>query len=237
MEQETPEPEMPDRQTPEPEKQSPKMRRPLRPHWAGAAAAGCFAGGALLLSGGTQSGVAAGILVAIVGLAALALSLGSPAHGPEVEGPLDLSSRIALGLLGGLLGGLAHGAVTWLAAGSGFLDLLGTSIDPRLDGSGWAVRALLGPVLGLIMGVWYGGIPGRNFISKAAMFASIPTLIAWVDYFPRQIGEGLLGLRLGLATPLVVLAGFVIAAVVVSSVLVWGDRTEYAPLSRPLVPR
>lgn len=213
------------------------IRRPLRPHWAGAIAAACLVGGALLLGGGTQSGITAGVLVSIGGLAALALSLGSPAHGPEVEGPLDLSSRIALGLLGGLLGGLAHGAVTWLAVESGLLGLLRTSIDPQLGASGWAVRALLGPVLGLILGVWYGGIPGRNFVSKAAMFASIPTLIAWVDYFPRQLGEGLLGLRLGFATPLVVLAGFVLAAVVMTSVVVWGDRTEHAPLSRPLVPR
>ena len=211
--------------------------RPLRPHLAGAIAAACLVGGALLVSRGTQSGIAAGVLILIGGLAALALALGSAAHGPEVEGPLDLSSRIALGLLGGFLGGLAHGAVTWLAFESGLLDLVRTSVDPQLGPSGWAVRALLGPVLGLVLGVWYGGIPGRNFMSKAAMFAAIPTLIAWIDYFPRQRGQGLLGLQLGLATPLVVLAGFVIAAIVTSSVVVWGDRTEHAPLSRPLVPR
>ncbi len=221
----------------EQETPDPGIRRPLTPHWAGAIALGCFGGAALLFSDGSQSGIAAGVLVAIGGLVALAVSLGAAAHGPEIEGPLDLSSRIALGLLGGLLGGLAHGAVTWVALESGLLGLLRTSVDPQLDTSGWAIRVLLGPVLGLVLGIWYGGIPGRNFVSKAAMFASIPTLIAWFDYFPRQTGEGLLGLRLGLATPLVVLAGFVLAAVVTASVVVWGDRTEHAPLSRPLVPR
>ena len=75
-----------------------------------------LAGARLLIMGG-RSAITGGILLLIGALAAEAVAFGGRAWGPDVEGSLDLSSRLGLGVLGGILAGLLHAVVPGLEGG------------------------------------------------------------------------------------------------------------------------
>ena len=67
--------------------------------------------GAQVMETGTRLGITGGILLLVAALGLAAVAVGGRPYGPAVEGPLDVSSRIGLGLLGGLLAGLFHGVL------------------------------------------------------------------------------------------------------------------------------
>jgi len=85
-------------------------------------------GGVGMLDMGTRIGVEGGIMLLVASLGLLAVALGGRPFGPAVEGPLDLSARLGLGLLGGALAGLFHGLLT---------EAAGTAGVARQTVSGW----------------------------------------------------------------------------------------------------
>lgn len=195
----------------------------------GAGAAGYW----LVAAGGT--GIPAGLLLLTAALAAAGVAIGGGRWGPEVEGPLDLSSRLALGLLGGALAGLAHGVIQWLAGAAGLFGLPGIGVDPGVPAAGWRVRVVAGLALGLVYGVLLPRLPGASHVGRAAWFSLVPTLYLLLWHYPVELEAGLLGVRLGLLTSVAVAALNLAAASVAGAVMVWGERTDLAPLSRPLV--
>lgn len=205
---------------------------------AGAALAVALAAGgagAWLVSAGSRGPVVTGTLLLVAALAAAAVGVAGRPWGPATEGPLDLSTRIALGALGGGLAGVAHGALQWLAGTAGLLDLPGIGVQPGVTLSQWGMRAVSGVALGLAFGLLLRRIPGRSHVERAAWFSLLPTLYMWLWHYPTVLGVGLLGIRVGILTPLVVALFNLAAGVVAGAVMAWGERTELAPLSRPLV--
>lgn len=200
-----------------------------------ALALGAGLGGARLLEIGGPTGISAGVLSLVVMLACAAVAIGGRQFGPEVEGPLDLSARIGLGLLAGLLAGLFHGVLTELNASLALSATLGAAIDVDLSAAEWGRRALYGGIWGLALGIVYPMVPGHGFLAKGALFSLLPSLYTLVIVYPVMMGVGLLGLRVGFLAWAFVVFGNALAGVVAAGVIDWGARTEYAPLSQPLV--
>lgn len=193
-----------------------------------------LAGGAALTARLDRTGLTAGILLFVAGLGFLAVALGSRPYGPDAEGPLDLSSSLALGLLGGILGALANTAAVWLFGNAGITGLFGVAISGDVTPFDWAARTWYGGLWGVALGVLLPVVPGRGAVARGALFSLLPTLYMWFKVFPLDRGAGFFGFELGLLTPLFVLFFNLIWGLVAGGVLRWGQRTDEAPVSRYL---
>ncbi|MGI9038427.1 MAG: hypothetical protein ACR2GQ_06160 [Gemmatimonadota bacterium] len=189
-----------------------------------------------LLMIGERLALSGGILLLVAGLAAAGVALGGTAYGAGREGRLDLSTRIGLGLLGGILAGLLHGVLTETSGWVGLPALVGASVDVDLSPFEWWQRTLLGGLWGLGFGILYPYIPGRSFAKKGMVVGVV--LAAWQLFYvyPVRLGLGMAGLQAGVGVPVLVVAGTVLSAIVAASVVAWGDRAEGEPLSGSLVP-
>lgn len=192
-------------------------------------------GGVALLDAGTRIGIEVGILLLAASLGLLAVAIAGRPFGPAAEGPLDLSARLGLGLLGGILAGLVHGVFTEVAGSIGLTALLGVGVDVDLSAGQYLMRALYGSVWGVAMGALYPVIPGEGFAGKGVTFSLLPSLYTLFVVYPVFLGLGLLGVRQGFLTFSVVLAGNAIAGLVAAWVISWGAETDLAPVSDPLV--
>lgn len=180
-----------------------------------------------------RSGVTGGILLLVAALGLLAYGLGSPDYGPEREGPLDLSTRLAVGLLGGALGGLAYLAAAWAGGTVGIPELFGSGWQVRLGPDGWGGAALHGAVWGVLFGLVVRRLPGQDPVSQGLLFSLLPALWTGLVVFPG-LQYGAFGARLGALTMVPVVLYHLAWGLVVGSVLRWARETGYGPLSRPL---
>lgn len=192
-------------------------------------------GGVGLLGLGSRVGIEGGVMLLVAALGLLAVSLGGRPFGPDVEGSLDLSARLGLGLLGGALAGVVHGLLTEAAGGLGLTLLLGVGIDVDLSAGQYLMRALYGSAWGVGLGILYPAIPGDGFAGKGSTFSLLPTFYTLFVVYPVFLGLGLLGVRQGFLTFCFVLIGNVLAGVVAAWVVSWAGRTDLAPVSAPLV--
>jgi hypothetical protein len=192
--------------------------------------------GERLLETGSRLGISSGILLLVVMLACAAVAIGGRPFGPEAEGPLDLSARLGLGLLAGVLAGLFHGILTELNSVLSLSTALGASVDTDLSAAEWGFRALVGSVWGVIFGVFYPSVPGEGFVARGIVFSLLPSVYTLLLVYPVFMGVGVLGVSLGSLAWLFVLVGNGLAGVVAAAVIRWGEHTELAPVSRPLVP-
>ncbi|TFG63295.1 MAG: hypothetical protein E4H28_06600 [Gemmatimonadales bacterium] len=192
------------------------------------------AGGRLLLAG-TSSAISAGVLLIVAALGGLGVALGSLPFGPSEEGPIDLSTRIGLGLLGGLLAGLLHGVMTEAAGWLGVASALGAGIDVDLSPMEWWNRSMLGSVWGLSMGLVWKFLPGPGHVLRGAAFGLLLALGQLFFVYPVRLGLGIAGVDVGLGVVPFVLFGMVVSGAVAGQVIGWGGRMDLAPLSAHLV--
>jgi len=196
--------------------------------------AAAFAGVAWVQTG-SSIGLQGGILLIVLALGLLAVAIAGHPHGPQVEGSLDLSSRLGLGLLGGVLGGLAHGVATEVFGSVGLTVLLGVGVDVDLSAGQYLIRAIHGAAWGIGLGLLYPLVPGDGFAGKGATFSLLPSLYTLLIVYPVFLGLGLLGVRQGFFTFPLVLLGNALAGVIAAWVVAWGGETDLAPVSAPLV--
>lgn len=193
-----------------------------------------LAGARLLIEGG-RSAITGGILLLIGALAAEAVAFGGTTWGPEVEGSLDLSSRLGLGVLGGILAGLLHALLTLFAGWTDFAVWLGSGIDVRLSAADWGVRLLHGVAWGFLLGLTWRLIPGADFAGKGLVFSLVVSAYVLLIRYPFVEGAGFLGINIGIFTSALVLIGNALVAVVAAGVIAWGARSPDRPVSQPLV--
>lgn len=112
----------------------------------------------------------------------------------------------------GAFGGLVTAFVIWLAGLAGVTGLFGVAIAPSLTPEFIYPKVVWGGIWG-----WLGFLPflAAGWVLRGVMVSLIPAAAAWFYFLPSD-GAGLLGLSLGLLTPVVVL-GFT---------MVWGLVTE-----------
>jgi hypothetical protein len=202
---------------------------------AGAVALAAGLGGVGLLEMGSRTGIEVGILLLVAALGLLAVAIGGRPYGPAVEGSLDLSARLGLGVLGGVLAGLFHGLLTEVAGSTGVTLLLGVGVDVDLSAGQYLLRAMYGSVWGVALGLLYPVVPGKGFAGKGATFSLLPSMYTLFVVYPVFLGLGLLGVRQGLLTFPLVLLGNAFGGMVAAWVISWGGETDLAPVSDPLV--
>lgn len=199
------------------------------------AAAGVAAalGGLSLVGTLTTAGVTGGVLLLVGALALLATAAGSGPYGPEGEGRLDLSTRLAAGLAGGALGGVVHLLLAWSIGLLGLPGLLGVDLAVWLTPGELAGKTASGAVWGVAFGAAYRWLPGRGAVRRGLLFSAAPALWTLLVVFP-DLKYGLFGAELGALTFVVVVVHQLAWGAVAGAVLRWAARTELAPLSRPL---
>jgi len=192
--------------------------------------------GARLLVLGTQAAVSGGVLLLVGAMGAAGVALGSAGYGSSVEAAPDLSTRLGLGALGGVLAGLLHGVLTLVVGWLGLPVLLSAGIDVELSALEWLSRATVGGLLGFALGAVYRLLPGRSFLGRGTAFGLL--LAAWQLFvvYPFRLGLGVAGLEAGWGIVPLVVFGTVVFGVVAAWAVAWGGRPRDEPLSAPLVP-
>lgn len=205
----------------------------LRPAVAWILGIVALAAGLWVLRGLDRVGVSAGLLLMVAALGLLSTAVGQGRWGPDVEGRLDLSTRLAAGALGGLLGGLAYLAFAWLGGLVGLPGLVGSGWEVRVGAGAWMSRAAAGTGWGLLLGLLLGRLPGRGPVRRGLLFSLAPALWTLAVTFPG-LEFGWFGVRLGALTFVPVVLYHLVWGLVAGRTLGWARETDLAPLSRPL---
>lgn len=190
--------------------------------------------GLQLVAAGSRNAVGGGVLLLVAALAFTALTFAQGAYGPASEGALDLSARLGLGLLGGLLGALAVRITVWLTASIGVLDLLGLRTGSWQDAIGLGLSA--GPAVfgGIAFGVLYAYVPGSSYLSRGIVAGLAGAAYVLFKALPLDRQAGWLGLEYGALAFLAVALFGLVWGVACSATIAWGARGEEAPVSRHL---
>lgn len=110
--------------------------------------------------------------------------------------------RASLGYAAGSLGGLVNSLAVVAAGRFGVSAALGVAIHPALTPPWLYPRLVWGGLFGLLL-----ALPLRlGPVSRALLVSLVPTAVQLLVVFPLMAGKGVLGLELGAATPLFVLA-------------------------------
>lgn len=192
-----------------------------------------IAGSRLLLLG-DRLAITGGVLLLVAALAAAAVGIGGRPHGSAVEGPGDLSTRLGLGLLGGVLAGLLHGVLTGVAGQLGIPALLGAGVDTSLSAAEWWSRAAAGGAWGVALGALYP-LPSGTYVRRGALLALIPAAWQLFYVYPFRLDLGIAGLEVGLGVAPLVVVSLVVCGIVAARVVAWGEAPRDEPLSAPLV--
>ena len=224
----------------------------------GAAAAwiatlGGGAGSYLLVTSGGRTALTAGILLGVVALAGLAVALqatgeswpGEPGYGEAGDGEteagaeryLPLADRLALGLLGGALGGIAVTLGVRVVDVVGIADLLGVQIAGALTATALGLRAWYGALWGLVLALLYPRLPGRSAVSRGTLFGLAPAVYALLVLYPLVLDLGWFGADLGVLTFVFVVLFHLLWGAVAGGLFRWAEVTDLGVLSRPLVGR
>lgn len=215
------------------------------------------AGAYVLATSGGRTALTGGVLLGVVALAALAVGVqatgepwpGEPGYGEErteagegeglagreARRSLLLPDRLALGLLGGALGGLAVTLVVWASEAAGAADLLGVRIAGELTPASLALRAWYGALWGVVLAALYPRLPGRSAISRGTLFGLLPAAYALLVLYPLVLELGWLAADLGALTFVLVIAYHLLWGAVAGALFRWGEVTDLGVLSRPLV--
>ena len=210
----------------------PDEGRRTGPLWSVAALL-TLAAGALVLESGRGS-PSVGILLLVAGLASAGVALGSARYGPPDEGPLDLSARLGLGLLGGLIGGGIVLAVRWALVSVGITGALGVTLDAM--GTGAETLASLGAasLWGMVLGILFPRVPGLTGASRGAVFSLFPSLHLLLWVYPLDRGVGFFGVGLGALTFAFVIGLNLLWGMWTGATIAWGATSDEAPVARPL---
>jgi hypothetical protein len=101
----------------------------------------------------------------------------------------------------GALGALANSLVAWSFGELGVARALGVAIQPELSPAWLYPRIVWG---GLWGGLFVLPLSGQAWLRRGLILSLGPTLVQLLVVFPAR-GAGILGLGLGVATPLLVL--------------------------------
>lgn len=156
-------------------------------------------------------------------------------EGPTRGHPLDLSERLAMGLLGGALGGLAVSAAMAVTGLLSLADLLGVDLALSLSPGAVGLRVLYGSLWGIGLGLFYRVVPGRAPFRRGAVFSLIPALYSLLVLYPLALDLGWLGLEMGALAFLFVFGYHLVWGVTAATLFQWAEAADLGLLSRPLV--
>jgi hypothetical protein len=113
-----------------------------------------------------------------------------------------LPRRLSLAFAAGAVGGLANGLAVWFAGDAGITHRLGVAIAPALSAAWLYPRIVWGGLWGFLF-LLSTSAPGP--LSRGLLLSLAPSLFQLLVVFPYWSHQGMLGLHLGLLTPVAVL--------------------------------
>ncbi|KPJ75903.1 MAG: hypothetical protein AMJ54_13530 [Deltaproteobacteria bacterium SG8_13] len=110
--------------------------------------------------------------------------------------------KLSLVFAAGCFGGLLNSLAVWISGETGITALLGVAIAPRLSAAWLYPRLVWGGIWAILFLLPF---MQRRLISKGILLSLGPSLVQLFVVFPIKAGKGVMGLELGLLTPLLVL--------------------------------
>jgi hypothetical protein len=113
---------------------------------------------------------------------------------------MSAARSLSLFFAAGAVGGLANSTAVWLCGNVGITQALGVSIAPEFTPAWLYPRVVWGGLWGLLF-----VLPIRTGWFQRGLLLSLgPTLVQLLVVFPLKAHNGILGLELGVLTPLFV---------------------------------
>lgn len=102
----------------------------------------------------------------------------------------------------GCLGGLVNSFAVWFSGDIGLTRHIGVAIAPGLSPAWLYPRIVWGGIWGLLflLPLWK-----TKVVTRGTLFSLIPTAVQLLYVYPVIAGKGLLGMKLGILTPLAVI--------------------------------
>jgi hypothetical protein len=128
------------------------------------------------------------------------------------------SALTAVCFTAGLIAALFSSGVFWLAVKSQLTTYAGVSLSPDFDLQWLYPRLVWGGLWGLIYYFTVGHRKSRRYwVRKGLWISLLPAAVQLLYVFPYQSGQDLLGLNLGVLTPVFIVVQY----------LVWGFFTGF----------
>jgi hypothetical protein len=109
--------------------------------------------------------------------------------------------KISLVFAAGCFGGLLNSLAVWIFGVIGITSALGVKIAPALSASWLYPRLIWGGIWGLLFLL---PLMQKRYLYKGLIFSLGPTVVQLFIVFPIKASKGIMGLDLGLLTPLFV---------------------------------
>ena len=111
--------------------------------------------------------------------------------------------RASIAFAAGAVGAVANSLVVWLVGQAGITAMLGVRLAPALTPSWLYPRIVLGGLWGFLLLLPFSR---SRPITRGVVLSLAPSAVQLLFIFPTQTPYGVFGYRLGLLTPLFVLA-------------------------------
>ena len=113
----------------------------------------------------------------------------------------NLARKISLVFAAGVLGGLLNSLAVWGAGELGITAAAGVKIAPKLSAAWLYPRLVWGGIWGLL---FLFPLMQKRYLYRGLIFSLGPTVVQLFIVFPIKASKGIMGLDLGLLTPLLV---------------------------------
>jgi len=133
----------------------------------------------------------------------------------------NLARRISLVFSAGCLGGLLNSLAVWIFGVLGITSAWGVKIAPQLSAPWLYPRLVWGGIWGLLFLL---PLMKRRFLSRGLIFSLGPTFVQLFLVFPMKANRGVMGLDLGLFTPVFVFVFNAIWGLTAAIWLRWVDK-------------
>jgi hypothetical protein len=119
----------------------------------------------------------------------------------EVIDMSNLARKTSLVFAAGCLGGLINSLAVWIFGELGISSALGVSIAPKLTPAWLYPRLVWGGIWGLLFLL---PLMKTSIFARGLVYSIGPTLVQLFVVFPMKANKGMLGLDLGMLTPVLV---------------------------------
>jgi hypothetical protein len=113
----------------------------------------------------------------------------------------NLAKKLSLVFAAGCFGGLLNSLAVWIFGELGITSALGVKIAPALTAAWLYPRLVWGGIWGLLFLL---PLLQRRYLYRGLIFSLGPTIVQLFIVFPMKANKGVMGLDLGMLTPLLV---------------------------------
>lgn len=130
----------------------------------------------------------------------------------------NLAKKLSLVFAAGCIGGLLNSLAVWIFGEIGITSAFGVKIAPQLSATWLYPRIVWGGIWGVLFLL---PLMEKRFLYRGLICSLGPTIVQLFIVFPIKAGKGVMGLDLGLLTPLLVFVFNAIWGVTASIWLRW----------------